>query len=219
MTYEITSYCRDAGRIPAFLVAPISLPVYNPAPKAARLAACARRIAARDEKALAELFDATVGRVFAVAFNILGDAAAADEVVSDVYFQFWREADRYDPARSSVQVWLLVICRSRALDARRRMREELHRRDIDQAGQKELADDSCDLPDLLAATEEGGILHTELASLTAWERQLLTLAFFRGCTHQEISEREHVPLGTVKSNIRGALLRLRRVLREQGLER
>lgn len=187
--------------------------------RGAFLADCANRIAARDQNALSELYEATVGSVYSAAQHILGDRAAAEEVVSDVYFQFWREADRYDPARCPVNGWLLVLCRSRARDAQRRLREEARYRRFDQDGVSDRADEACGAPEVLAAFEEGTLLHLELESLIPQERHLLALAFFRGLTHREIAEREGIPLGTVKSHIRNALIRLRRVLRERGLER
>ena len=112
---------------------PVSSHVFEsfvpPAPGAAdpesKLRKCVARIVLREAKALEELYDATVHRLYSVAFRILKNEEAAEEAVSDAYYQAWREADRYDPSRACVLTWLLVICRSRALDALRRRDEAM----------------------------------------------------------------------------------------------
>src|SRR5215207_8200346 len=78
------------------------------------------RIVQREESALRELYDASVGRVYGLALRITGRSDAAEEIASDVYVQVWRDAARYDFARARVLTWLLTICRSRALDFVRR---------------------------------------------------------------------------------------------------
>src|SRR5262252_2674734 len=80
-------------------------------------------IARRDESALAAFYDATISRVYGLALRITRQPESAAEVVSDVYFQVWREADRYDTGRGNVIAWLMTICRSRALDLLRRADE------------------------------------------------------------------------------------------------
>ena len=84
------------------------------------LRAVLARIVQREESALRELYDASVGRVYGLALRITGRSDAAEEVASDVYVQVWRDAARYDSERARVLTWLLTICRSRALDFLRR---------------------------------------------------------------------------------------------------
>jgi RNA polymerase sigma-70 factor (ECF subfamily) len=166
------------------------------------------RLAAREQAALAALYDATVNRAYAVALRIVRRDDAAEEVVEDAFMQVWNTADRFDASRGSVLAWLLVITRSRALDY-------LRRQDSPEIGvaPEELAETSIaaadDPLDLLAATEVKGRIHKALAALPALERQLVSLAFLRGLTHQEIADATRLPLGTVKTHIRRALIALR----------
>ncbi|WP_217808690.1 sigma-70 family RNA polymerase sigma factor [Derxia lacustris] len=171
------------------------------------------RIVERDEQALAELYDATVGRVHGLALRIVRNAQTAEEVAEDTFWQVWRQAPRFDPERGSALAWLLTIARSRALDALRRVDRaecvadtaELAPADADPA----VADDP---QDLLAATRSGHVLHAALARLDALPRQLIALAFFQGLTHDEIASHTGLPLGTVKSHLRRTLLQLRKTL-------
>ena len=91
--------------------------------KEAVLRECVLAISGHDQLALAKLYDLTVSRVYSVALRIVRHTHLAEEVVSDVYLQVWRDAPRYDAARGRVLGWLLVISRSRALDILRRQDE------------------------------------------------------------------------------------------------
>ncbi len=179
-----------------------------------RMRACIERIARREEQALGELYDATVGRTYGTALRIVSSPQLAEEVVSDVYFQVWREAHCYDRDRALVQSWLLMMCRSRALDAlRRRDMAILHPEPQFLAGAP--AFEQGDVQDLLEATERNSKVRAALATLDPLPRQLLALAFFRGCSHSEIALQFAMPLGTVKSKIRQALQRLHDALLEE----
>lgn len=172
------------------------------------LAALVARIAQGDAKALAELYDATSGRIFAMARGITRNARCAEEVTEDVYWQAWRQALRFDPQRGSVVAWLLALARSRALD-------HLRRADPAQAHPEPealIADtpaEEASPPELLSTAQAEKRLNAALQSLDAQPRQLLALAFYRGLTHEEIAAQTHLPLGTVKSHIRRALALLR----------
>ncbi|MFM9885443.1 MAG: RNA polymerase sigma factor [Burkholderiales bacterium] len=163
-----------------------------------------------EEKALGELYDATIGRVYGFALRIISNPQAAEEIASDVYLQAWRDAGRYDGARAKVLTWLLMICRSRSLDWRRgRDLEVLH--DSPETLVEEPPSDAA-LPDLLEATETHAALHAALQTFTPIQRQLVSLAFFRGMSHQEIADHAQLPLGTVKNHVRRALETLHTVL-------
>lgn len=174
----------------------------------ARLRLLLEGIVIQDESALADFYDATVGKAYGLALRITRQPEAAEEVVEDMYFQVWRDAARFDPARGKVLTWLLTICRSRALDYLRRKDEaELHP-DPDEF-QSELAVDGSDPLDVLQATERAGAIHKALANLGPLPRQLISLAFFRGLSHQEIADHCKMPLGTVKTTMRRAFEQMR----------
>src|SRR6185295_15048586 len=83
------------------------------------LALLVERMVARDQTALAEFYDATLGKAYSITLRIVRNSALAEEVVGDAYHQAWREAAHYDCTRGGPLTWLLMICRSRALDALR----------------------------------------------------------------------------------------------------
>jgi RNA polymerase sigma-70 factor (ECF subfamily) len=175
------------------------------------LAALVERIVDRSERALEELYDATSARVHGIALRITRNHAVAEEVVEDCFWQVWRQAPRFDPSRGRAMAWLLAMARSRAIDALRRNQ----RFDHDELPDEGLAEDK-DIAlapqDLLDATRGADAVQRALALLDARARQMVSLAFFRGMTHEEIAEQERMPLGTVKSVIRRALQQLRREL-------
>lgn len=177
----------------------------------AELLACVDGIAGGDETALARLYDATVSRVYGVALRIVRQPESAEEVVTDVYMQVWKDAARYDASRGRVIAWLLIITRSRALDFLRRADEAFsHPEPLTLISEAE--DNGGGPLDLLAATRDSGALQKALSVLTPIQRQLLSLAFFKGLSHSEIVEHAGIPLGSVKTHIRRALAELRKTL-------
>jgi RNA polymerase sigma-70 factor, ECF subfamily len=179
-----------------------------------QLIALVLRICDQHEPSLARLYEATAGRVHGLVLRIVHVSALAEEVVEDVFWQVWREAPRFDAGRGKVLAWLLAIARSRAIDALRRterMRASEVAVDDDDALDALAANGperSADPLDLLHAAQHHARLHALLASLEPLPRQLLMLAFFRGCTHDEIASQTGLPLGTIKSHIRRTLTAL-----------
>lgn len=166
----------------------------------------------RDERALTALYDATMSRVYGIVMRVVRRASLAEEVVEETYFQVWRQAARFDVARGRPLTWLLAMARSRAIDALRREQRFVH---DELPPDDALVEHSHTAPppqDLLHATRGAEHLQAALLALTARERQLVSLAFFRGLTHEEIAEQQDMPLGSVKSLIRRALLQLRQRL-------
>lgn len=170
------------------------------------------------EAALAALYGACSARVFSLAMRFTRHAPTAEEVTEDVFWQVWRQAPRFDAARGNAVAWLLTITRSRALDAvRARARDIVEAVDDEALEHAQAAHDgagerSDDPGDLLQAVRASSRLHAALRALEPLPRQLVSLAFFRGLTHEEIAEQVSLPLGTVKSHIRRALAALRAVL-------
>ncbi len=182
----------------------------------ARLQAWMERIVDRDDRALAALYDALMPRVYGLVLRIVRRPAWAEEAVEDCFFQVWRQAVRFDPARGAALPWVLSIARSRAIDLLRR--EMRHQHDsMDEEGAAERPDEGPAADELLETTRDHAALHRALLTLNARSRQLVALAFFRGLSHEEIADQTALPLGTVKSHIRRAILALRQHLGEGGL--
>lgn len=147
------------------------------------------------------------GRVYGLAYQILGDREAATEVAQDAFVRAWRHAAAFDPRRGSVATWLLTITRNLAIDAARVRRDvpvdpvvfiSLRLREYD----PEPGEDVTTERELVR-------LRRAVAEVPEEQRRCLLLAVFKGLTAREISELDGVPLGTVKTRIRAALRKLR----------
>lgn len=169
------------------------------------------RIVQQDQSAFALLFKAMSVRVNSLALRITGNVQLAEEVTEDTFFQVWRQAPRFDPARGTAKAWILTIARSRALDARRNIPpfDELIEHETEGNRECQSQDDP---PDLLSVVEQNQLLYSALEALESMPRQLIALSFFRGLSHEEIADYVELPLGTVKSHIRRAVIHLREVL-------
>jgi RNA polymerase sigma-70 factor (ECF subfamily) len=132
-------------------------------------------------------------------------------VVQDVFAQVWSQAGRYDPGRGAVAAWMLTLARSRAID-RLRARRARPESAADSRAADSLADPAAtqDL-DLLDA-EQVARLRRALDQLPEPQRVALDLAYYEGLTHAEIAARLAEPLGTIKTRIRQAVIKLRESL-------
>lgn len=178
------------------------------------LAALVARVVRQDEAALAALYDSLCSRVYAVALQVTGQIAAAEEVMQDTFWQVWRQAPRFDATRGNVIAWVLTMARSRALDARRASSRNV----LDALRQVveehvEYGDGRATDPlDLLQTVQRDTELHSLLAALDPLKRQLISLVFYRGMTHDEVATHTGLPLGTVKSHLRRTFSALRTAL-------
>ena len=180
----------------------------------AEIAAWLAAAATGDAAAFERCYDATIGYAQALARRML-PAGDVEDVVADAYFQAWRELRSFDPQRGSAVTWLLTIVRSRALDLLRRHKASPEVPGVDDAAGacgETAATPSPGPADLLAGIEAQGSLHRALQALSAQERWVLGLAYYREFTHREVSEATGMPLGTVKSLILRAQAKLRRLL-------
>lgn len=157
---------------------------------------------ARDEQSLVDLYDCTLAKVYGLALKITRRHDLAEEVVEDTYMQAWQEIAKFDNVRGPVIAWLMVICRSRAIDALRRLDiAESHAEPESLNSHVESANSPLDI---LLLLERESDIRQAMADLNAMQRQLISLAFFKGYTHEEIAKHMQLPLGTVKSNIKRA---------------
>jgi RNA polymerase sigma factor (sigma-70 family) len=167
-----------------------------------------RRVALGDSSALAALIDETKPAVFGSALRLLGLRADAEEVTLDVYSYVWRVARNYEPARGGVLQWLMCMARSRAMDF---LRSRARRQRSYEALCFECGS-AFDLEGRLANSEAETRVHRAIQALPAEQRHAIEMAYFNGYSMTEIATRLKLPLGTVKSRVRYALIRLRRLL-------
>lgn len=173
------------------------------------------RMQSGDEAALGDFYDRWSPVVSGLVNRMLKSADDVEDVVEETFWQAWRQAQRYTAARGSVQTWLLTIARTRALDrlrASRRLREE----SIDDAtatagaGAMDEATTSSSDPLLdVEHAERRRLVVAALAELPREQRETLELGYFGGLSQSEIAEQTGQPLGTIKTRMRLALLKLR----------
>jgi RNA polymerase sigma-70 factor, ECF subfamily len=172
-----------------------------------------QRIAARDGAALAELYDRHGRMAYAIIRRIVQSPSDAEEVLQETFVRVWSRADTYDARLGSPAAWVVRIARNRAID---RLRARQARADVNapvpvadgDAGERELP--SHDTPETaLQSTHAALAIRGAVAALPTAQRALIEAAFFEGYTHQELSVRFGVPLGTVKTRIRSGLVSLR----------
>lgn len=173
------------------------------------------RIAAGDQPALAEFYDASSAKVFGLVMKILADRTVAEEVTMDVYTQVWRRASTYDTERGTPGSWLMMLAKTRAIDRFRSSYLERGRQfPLDHA--VELPGDRATPEQYSAGLERQRLVQEALASLTAEQRQAIALAYYWGLSQSEIADRLKLPLGTVKMRMRLGMIRLREVLAPHG---
>lgn len=178
-----------------------------------RLAQLLARTAAGEATAFTVFFEETAVFARATVAREGLPPMLAEEAVAEAYFQIWREAGAYDPARGSVRGWLATICRSRARDALRREAVRSGHRLAATLGGEGLDEATWPAEETWTVGSVPHRLHAWLAQLPATQRQLIGYAYFRGFSHDEISRVLDMPLGSVKSGLHGALARLRRFAR------
>jgi RNA polymerase sigma factor (sigma-70 family) len=148
------------------------------------------------------------GRVYGLAMTIVRQPAVAEEIAQETFTRAWRHAGAYDARRGRVATWLLTIARNLAIDVTRMRRLEPADPELLAA---ELSLDRSTSVGGEAAIEpdEREALRRAISELPEGQRRALVLAAYTGRTAREISELEGVPLGTVKTRIRAAMLKLR----------
>jgi RNA polymerase sigma-70 factor (ECF subfamily) len=169
-----------------------------------------RRLAARlgkgDPDALAEAHRTYGSLVLGYLRRALRDAATAEDVHQEVFLEVWRRGPGYDPDRSSLGTWIMLIARSRAIDhLRRRIPEPVD----PQSPRAREPEDPAASPDLLV---ERWTMAVHLARLPEEQARILRMRFHEGLSQTEIAERTGIPLGTVKTYMVRGLRRLRELM-------
>lgn len=158
----------------------------------------------RDRDAFARLFDHFAPRLKTYLMRAGAPPGAAEDFAQDAMLTVWRKADLYDPARASAATWIFTIARNRRLDVLRKESRALPVPELS------LEPDEPERPDeLLSGAEEAAHLTAAMGQLSPDQLEVLRMAFFEGDPHSEIARRLDLPLGTVKSRIRKAMIKLR----------
>ena len=174
----------------------------NPEPNDGALIAAIR---SGNQDAMAQLYARYSSVVYAVALRVLGDTAAAEDVLQEIFIQLWRNPGAFDSGRGNLAPWLAVITRNRAVDSLRKRRP-----------QTEISETTVSVePDLAGEADRGRAMEkvrAVLKDMPVAQRSSLEMAYFEGYSHSEIAQKTGEPLGTVKTRIRNGLMLLRKAV-------
>ncbi len=154
---------------------------------------------------MAQLYARYSSVVYAVALRVLGDTAAAEDVLQEIFIQLWRNPGAFDSGRGNLAPWLAVITRNRAVDSLRKRRPQMEINETTVSVE----------PDLASQADRGRAMEkvrAVLKDMPEAQRSSLEMAYFEGYSHSEIAEKTGEPLGTVKTRIRNGLMLLRKAV-------
>lgn len=168
----------------------------------------------RDPEAFEVLYDRHGGVAYSLAYRIVGDRAAAEEVTQEAFISVWRSGARFDATRGSVRSWLLSVVRNRAIDFLRSRAGKAPKLDLDDemALEQRPADERTEEEAL--RRETAGEIRGALGKLPGEQSKVIELAYFGGFSHSEIAEILSLPMGTVKGRMRLGLEKIRGELAE-----
>jgi len=167
------------------------------------------RVREGDERALEALHVRYSGPLYSLALQVTRSDRSAQDVVQEAFVAVWKDAGRFDPAKGSLSSWLFALARHKAIDLIRR-ETNIRKRTADVDLELEEAPD--DVDEAVWIRVRRARVVAAMATLPEAQRTALELAFFGGLTHVEVAEKLDIPLGTAKTRIRTALLRLRETI-------
>jgi RNA polymerase sigma-70 factor, ECF subfamily len=171
-------------------------------------------LAEKDPDAFEIFYDRHGGAAYSLAYRIVGDRSAAEDITQEAFLSIWRSGTRYDRARGSVRAWTLGIVRNRAIDALRRQSGKAPKLSFDDEAVLEQRP-SAELTDEQALQRESAReLRGVLSELPDEQSKVIELAYFGGFSHSEIAEMLSMPLGTVKGRMRLGIEKIRTQLAE-----
>lgn len=170
------------------------------------------KVARSDVKAFEQIYSKTSAQVYAVALKMLSKPELAEEATQEAFVRIWYNASQYSEGKGTVLTWIISIVRYRALDILRyrKVRKEEGVDDIEAVRGFASGETSSSTEDQ-TKTESTRLNHC-LNELDNLQRQAIHLAYFNGCSHNEVVEHMEKPLGTIKSWIRRGMKALERCL-------
>jgi len=166
-----------------------------------------RRVAANEESAVAELYDRFGSLVFRMAYQAMPSRSEAEDAVQEVFVRLWKTAGRYDETRSALVTWVMLIARRHLVDKLRRNRARLKPGSLDQPQVPATA--AAEAPSRVDQDERMAALMKRIEALPELQRTVVTRAYLGGQTLRQIGDELNTPLGTIKSALSRALVRLR----------
>jgi RNA polymerase sigma-70 factor (ECF subfamily) len=170
------------------------------------------RVAAGDASAPAECIARFSGLVWSLARRLCSSPADAEDAVQEIFIDLWKSAARFDPSIASETTFVAMIARRRLID---RGRRKMRRPEVPQI--PETVEDVRERADETDLTEQRAMAQLAFDQLRPEQQQVLTLAIHQGYSHEQIATATGMPLGTVKTHARRGLIKIRRILADQGV--
>jgi RNA polymerase sigma-70 factor (ECF subfamily) len=171
-------------------------------------------IGVKDPEAFEVFYDRHGGVAYSLAYRIVGEKGAAEDVTQEAFISIWRSGARFDRARGSVRSWTLSIVRNRAIDALRSQAGKAPKLDFDDEAVLEQRPAAELTEEEAMRRETAGEVRGALGTLPGDQAKVIELAYFGGFSHSEIAGMLGVPLGTVKGRMRLGLEKIRAELAE-----
>lgn len=168
-----------------------------------------RRVAANDPEAVGMLYDRFGSLVYRLAYQVMPTRADAEDAVQEVFVRLWRTADRYDPKRAALVTWVMLISRRHLVDRLRRARARVRASALDEKHGQLMPAGSGEPESGMQRDERFAVLMERIAKLPELQRTVVTRAYLGGQTLRQIGEELNTPIGTIKSALSRALVRLR----------
>jgi len=168
-----------------------------------------RRVADGVEGGVEELYDRFGSLVFRMAFQTMPTRAEAEDAVQEIFVRLWMTAERYDPQRAALVTWVMLISRRHLVDRLRRSRVRIKGASLDESVGVGASDASARVGDRMEDQERYRALLEKIDTLPELQRTVVKRAYLGGQTLRQVGEELGVPLGTVKSALSRALVRLR----------
>jgi RNA polymerase sigma factor (sigma-70 family) len=162
---------------------------------------------AKDDKAFSYLYDHYSGSLYSIILQIVKSSEIANDILQEVFVSIWRKIESYDPTKGRLFTWMLNISRNASIDMLRSKNYQNSQKN------QEITDNVYGLNQATQTSIDSIGLSKFLGKLRPEQRVLIELAYFKGYTHDEIAQLESIPLGTVKTRIRSALLQLREFIK------
>jgi RNA polymerase sigma-70 factor, ECF subfamily len=167
-----------------------------------------KRVANGDSSAIKEVMDQFGGLVWSLARRSCYNPADAEDATQEIFLDLWKSASRYDESKGSETLFVAMIARRRLIDRIRRRGREPHTEDIDEPGFELSAGNEADAETMT----EAALAARAVATLKPAQQEVLKLGLLQGLSHSEIAEVTGMPLGTVKTQMRRGLIRVRELM-------
>lgn len=173
-----------------------------------------RRVASNEPEGVSELYDRFGSLVYRMAYQAMPSRADAEDAVQEIFVRLWRTAGRYDPKRAALVTWVMLISRRHLVDKLRRSQARVRASSIETSPQADAAARRADV-ERLEQDERFSTLLKRVAALPELQRAVVTRAYLGGQTLRQIGDELNTPIGTIKSALSRALVRLRERVSEE----